>query len=490
MPSGHADGSLARLVPASTMSATDDMRARPADGGLFRTLRFRLTFWNAAVLLLAVVATLFGLHTALSFILYRDFDHRLDEDAVEVQLIVERQKGDWDRVAGIFERKAQSHTDDGWFVQLLAPDGRVLLQTSSTPEGLPPLSPKAPRRSRLSVGTSRLVQQRFERPGLPPLVVRVGAGLKLVKDDLARMDKLFLFAGGVLLVVSPLIGYWLAGRATRPLASMLRTAARLRPDRLSERLPLHGTSDELDRLAATINGLLDRLADHIGRQREFVANAAHELRSPLAALRTSIEVALDRERPAEEYRELLADLVEECAGLGVLVNQLLCLAEGEAGELRPGTSRVRFDELVTRSVEMFRGVAEQKGVELKAPLPPPVALLGNSVHLRQVINNLLDNAIKFTPPGGTVTVEVQATPSTARLRVEDTGCGIAPEEQAHVFVPFYRADKARQRGPAAGGTGLGLTICQAVVNAYGGNIAVESPNGHGTRVLVELPLSG
>jgi heavy metal sensor kinase len=457
-----------------------------ADGGLFRTLRFRLTFWNAAVLLLALVTTLFGLHTALRIILYRDFDRRLDEDATEVKLIVERQHGDWDRVAVLFERKAQSHKEEVWFAQVLTPEGVVRLETSSIPEGLPPLD----RRGRLSVGSSRMVQQRFERPGLPPLVVRVGASLKNVKEVLARMGKLLLFTGGVLLLVAPLIGYWLAGRATRPLASMLRTAERLHPDRLSERLPLRGSGDELDRLAATINGLLDRLAEHLGRQRQFVANAAHELRSPLAALCTSIEVALDRERPAEEYRDLLDDLVEECAGLSVLVNQLLCLAEGDAGELRPGTARVRFDELVTRSVEMFRGAAEQKGVVLRTPPPPPVLLRGTSVHVRQVINNLLDNAIKFTPPGGTISVEVLAKPAAAQLRVEDTGCGIAAEDLPHVFAPFYRADKSRQRGPggASGGTGLGLSICQAIVNAYGGHIAIDSPNGHGTRVTVELPL--
>jgi heavy metal sensor kinase len=462
----------------------------PRSSPLFRSLRFRLTFWNAAALLLAVVATLFGLHTALTITLHRDFDRHLDEDAVEVKEIVERQSGDWDKVASIFERRARSHAQDGWFVQVLAPDGLVLLETSSVPEDLPPLDKRAARLSRGSVGGNRFVQRRFERPGLPPLVVRVGASLKNIKEDLARMGRLLLFAGGVLFLVAPLIGYWLAGRATRPLASMLRSAERLRPDQLSERLPLSGAGDELDRLAATVNGLLDRLAEHLGRQRQFVDNAAHELRSPLAALRMSLEVTLDRDRPAEEYRDLLADLVEECTGLGVLVNQLLCLAEGDAGELRPGTTRVRFDELVMRSVEMFRGVAEQKGVVLQTPPPPAVLLPGTSVHVRQVINNLLDNAIKFTPSGGTVTVEVRASPSTAQLRVEDTGCGIAAEDLPHVFAPFYRADKSRQRGPASGGTGLGLSICQAIVNAYGGRIDIDSPNGHGTRVTVELPLSG
>ena len=226
---------------------------------------------------------------------------------------------------------------------------------------------------------------------------------------------------------------------------MLATAERLRPDQLSERLPLRGSGDELDRLSATINGLLDRLAEHLGRQREFMANAAHELRSPLAALRTSIEVALDRERGAEEYRELLADLVEECAALGILVNQLLRLAENDAGKLQPGDSRVRLDELVVRSVEMFRGAAEQKGVELRGPSPPPVSRAAMPSTFAR------SSTICWTTPSSSPR-PAAASPwrwrrgrPRSRLRVEDTGSGIAAKDLPHVFVPFYRADKSRQR---------------------------------------------
>src|SRR5262249_34027846 len=146
-------------------------------------------------------------------------------------------------------------------------------------------------------------------------------------------------------VVAPLLGYFLARRATRPIATILATTERLRPHHLDERLPVGGTGGELDRLCATINGVLDRIADHLRGQGDFVANAAHELRSPLAALRTTIEVALDRDRTADEYRELLEDLAEGCAGLGALVNQLLLLAEGDAGMLRRGDAELPLHDL-------------------------------------------------------------------------------------------------------------------------------------------------
>jgi heavy metal sensor kinase len=332
---------------------------------------------------------------------------------------------------------------------------------------------------------------RLPRAGGREFVLRVGCSMAEIDEDVLRLTEMILVAAAVIIVVAPLSGYFLAGRATRPLDAILRTTARLRPDRLVERLPLHGTGDELDRLSATINGLLDRLADHLARQRDFVANAAHELRSPLAAMRTSLEVALEHDRSPEEYRELLADVVEECAGLGQLVNQLLLLAEGDAGLLRANGGSARLDKLAARSVEMFQGIAEQRGVELRADELAPAAVQGDEPHLRQVVHNLIDNALKFTPPGGRVRVAVTARPGAGQavLCVSDSGVGIPPEDLPHVFERFYRADKARSREQPTGGTGLGLSICHAIVTAYGGHLGVESKPAHGTTVTAALPLA-
>ncbi|HZY85016.1 MAG TPA: ATP-binding protein [Gemmataceae bacterium] len=454
------------------------------------TLRFRLTFWNTAAIILVVLATLFGLREGLRWTLLREMDTLLSEDVQEVRLVLERFYPDAEQVRDELERKARSHSQRGWYVRIFSADGAVLLASTGAPDvELPALRP-VPKQPFI-VADYRLVQRtvRLAGAGRPELVVRVGSSLAEIDDDVLRLTEMILVAAAVIVVVAPLSGYFLAGRATRPLDTILRTTARLRPDRLVERLPLRGSGDELDRLSATINGLLDRLADHLARQRDFVANAAHELRSPLAAMRTSLEVALEHDRTPEEYRELLADVVEECAGLGKLVNRLLLLAEGDAGLLQASGGSARLDRLAARAADMFRGTAEQRGVELDVKAPEPAPVLGNDAHLRQVVHNLIDNALKFTPAGGRVTVEVGRRGGQAMLRVSDTGAGIAPEDLPHVFERFYRADKARSRELPGGGTGLGLSICHAVVTAYGGHIGVESKLGQGTAVTAVLPLA-
>jgi signal transduction histidine kinase len=224
------------------------------------------------------------------------------------------------------------------------------------------------------------------------------------------------------------------------------------------------------------------------RQRDFVANAAHELRSPLAAVRTAVEVALQRDRAVSEYQDLLADVAEEASSLSALVNQLLLLAEGDAERLNPGGGTVRLADIATRAADMFQGVADQRGVVLAVTRADAVVVRGDAGHVRQVIHNLVDNALKFTPAGGRVEVDVgPGSPGRAKVRVRDTGVGIATADLPHVFDRFFNADRARPRDGEARGTGLGLSICQTIVTAYGGRLDVASELGRGTTVTVELP---
>lgn len=454
----------------------------------FQSLRFRLAAWNTVVVLLMIVVTLLAVREGLRLTLTRELDQLLDEDALEIQLAVEEFYPDWDLIREEINRKEIGHAHRSLFVQVLDQNGASLLASS-----------KVPRESEMEgaeavEGVSsdhdfRVVAKRISRPGIPPLSIRVGSSTAFVRDDLDRLSRMSVWVAIALLPLASWGGYWLAGRATKPLAEISQTAARLRPARLDERLPVHRSDDELDQLSRTINNLLDRIADYLALNREFIANAAHELRSPLAAIQSSVEVTLNADRSVAEYQELLGEIAEECGSLTTLVNQLLLLAESDAGPAQLTRGPVRLDRVVKKSLEMFHGAAEERNVLLQSTRLEPAEIHGDATRLWQVVNNLIDNALKFTPPKGRVSVEVFRDREHDRvvLRVSDTGVGIAPDNLPHVFERFYQGDKSRQRDFPARGNGLGLSICQSIVQAHGGTIAVASTPGKGTQFTVLLP---
>ncbi len=457
---------------------------------LFRSLRFRLSAWNTAAVLLIVVVTLVGVHEALRFTLHSENDHLMLDDAYEVALAAETFYPNNVEIYREMDRKAQGHVDRKLFVQLLDTDGRLMSSSGKPPDLQGAPLPQAGEPSLLSLSGYRVAQRVLSKPGVPAYTVRVGASLATVDDDVATLTRLMTAAGIVILFVAPISGYWLAGRATRPLARIISTAARLRPSHMEERLPIRGTQDELDQLSRTINHFLDLLGEHLERNREFVANAAHELRSPLAAVQSSVEVTLNSDRTVEEYQDMLCEIADQCGQLRVLVNQLLLLAETDAARFPVEMRPVPFGQLLEKSSEMFRGAAEERGIQLVVDVRNEITIDGDAGRLRQVVNNLIDNSLKFTPRGGQVlmTLARDATGGQLVLRVADTGMGISPTDLPHVFDRFYRGDKSRQRENPTHGNGLGLSICQSIVTAHGGTIRAESSRGHGATFIVNLPL--
>ncbi len=462
--------------------------------GVLGTLRFRLMAWNTGVLLLMVLPTLFLVREGFRRLVYVEFDRILEEDIKEIKLSIRQLYPNMERLYAELKRRALGHAHHGWFVQLY--DGGYNLLWSSQTE-LPELPPPSKRKVwRNDTGFYRVMQDRFEaenkglKGAIPKIIIRVGSSLRPVEGDLGILTMILIGTGVALILVAPLGGYWLSGRVTRPLAKIIHKTARLRPSNLDERLPLRGTGDELDQLSRTINGLLNRIALYLEQKGDFLANAAHELRSPLAAIRSTVEVALNSDRPTEEYVALLNDIIEESTSLGSLVNQLLLLAEGDAGRLVLHPHRVRLDQVVRKSLEMFDGVAESQGIELRAGQLAVVEVPGGESYLRQVINNLVDNALKFTPSGGKIQVDLQVEPAVnqASLRVCDTGVGIAAEELPRIFERFYRGDKSRHHETGRRGSGLGLSICQAIVSALQGRMIVDSIPGQGTTFTVFLPV--
>ena len=456
------------------------------------TLRVRLTVWNSLVVLLIALMALLAVKVGARAALYREADAVLRGEVNEVAIALRDLYPNTDAVVDELRRKAAGHEERGWFTQLLTDDGRTIWKSVSCPQEVarwPVAREKI--ENLVQVGGYRFARRRITDPADEPYHVRIGMATAFLDDDINTLTRLLLPVAVGLSLLTPLVGYWLAVRATKPVAEILRTAEQLKPTRLGDRLEVFGTQDELDRLSVTINRLLDEVAGHVERQQQFVADAAHELRGPLAAMRSSLEVAISQDRTADAYRETLAEVLEEARHLSKLSNDLLLLAEtGDETRERP-RERVDLTAIARQTIAMFGGVAEERSVGLFLEVPTTAAQLpGDASQLRQVCGNLLDNAIRFTPDGGKVTMAVvpDNDGKHAVMTVTDTGCGIAPEHLDRVFDRFYKTDASRTRTEAARGGGLGLAICRSIVERHDGTISVTSTAGRGTTFTVRLPM--
>lgn len=456
-------------------------------------LRVRLAVWYGGVFVLLVAGTLMVVHQGSRYTITQETDARLLEDARETTQAVAQLYTDDAKVEQMLKRKADTHTHERLFLQLIEPDGTIRWPKDGLPPGLENETIEFGTDTLIEVGDYHIAQLPVEYPGIPRYLVRVGASQEQINAKVWESTRLMMIVGGLMLIIAPLGGYWVAGYAIEPLTTILHTTKRLRPTQLADRLPIRHTGDELDQLSGTINHFLDRIAEYLKRKREFVANAAHELRSPLAAIRSSVEVALGAARSPAEYEALLETVADECSQLTTLVNQLLLLAESDpARASKQHTEYLHLERLVESSIEMFRGVAEERGITLETDFKASGRVTGDPGRLRQVVNNLLDNAIKFTSSGGKVRAEIEQPEGTQTvvLRVKDTGCGIPPHDLPLVFERFYRGDKSREREGTKRGTGLGLSIAAAIVGEYSGEIKVESTVGVGTTFIVTLPAHG
>lgn len=467
------------------------MRSPLTDSLRSTSLRTRLTVLNAAVVLLMTVATLLAVRFAARNALYDDADAELIAASREVALAVHDLDPDEAAIVAELRRKAESQQPRGWFLHFLTEDGRLVWKSDGCPDEVASFPPSRLDRVEniVQVGPFRYVRQRIARPNGTAYHIRVGTYTKLLDENLAQLLRILLAVGVVLSMATPMVAYWLAGRATRPVANILRTAERLSPTRLGDRLPVRGTRDELDQLSSTINGLLDSVARHVERQEQFVADAAHELRGPLAALQSTLEVAIAQEDTTPDQADLLADILEAARHLSKVANDLLILAETSDASRPVDLGPIDVTAVARQAVGMFSGVAEEQGVALSCEAAEAAMACGNPVGIRRLISNLLDNALRFTPRGGSVEVRVTPSPVTrsVALVVRDNGAGIASHHLAHVFDRFYKADAARTHGSSGRSGGLGLSICRSIAETAGGTIAITSQVGTGTTVTVTLP---
>jgi len=308
-------------------------------------------------------------------------------------------------------------------------------------------------------------------------------------EMLEEVQATFAWVIPIAIFLASIGGYFLARKSLAPVVAMSSQAGRIGAENLHERLPIQNAKDELGRLAASFNELLERVDESFERQRRFMSDASHELRTPAAILRGESEVALSRaERPAEEYRESLAVLHAEAQRLTQIVEDLFTLTRADAGQYPLSLHDVYLDELVAECAHATRSLALAKEITLTCEVPEELPIHADEALLRRMILNLLDNAIKYTPTGGRVTVSCERADNEYALNVTDSGPGIPEDLHQRVFERFFRVDKARTRSENGdGGAGLGLSIARWIAEAHHGRLILARSDSTGSTFTALLP---
>ena len=379
---------------------------------------------------------------------------------------------------------------------LFDPRGRRDPRGSRPRAGEIPISPKALQNASRGLPTFetltatgtypvRIVTMPVIQAGRVINLVQVGMSL----ENMHKTRRRFLLIMAAVLPFGLLLagggGWLLARRALKPVDQMTRTARRISGEHLDQRLQETGSGDELDRLAKTLNDMLGRLNSAFHQMRRFSADASHELQTPLTILKGEMEVALRSRRSPEEYQRVLGSGLEEIERINHLVDGLLLLARADTGVLRLDLQPVALDALLQEICDQMKGLAGDHSIDLQTGSMEPVSVRADREQLRRVVLNLVDNAIKYTPAGGSVALSVRSDADQACLIVSDTGIGISADEQQRIFNRFHRTTETRDRDQR--GVGLGLSIARSIAEAHGGKIEVESILGQGSTFTVRLP---
>ncbi|HHY47310.1 MAG TPA: heavy metal sensor histidine kinase [Firmicutes bacterium] len=452
-------------------------------------IRIRLSIWY--VLLTAASLAVFGgfLYFNLAKGLYAEVDTTLQLVATQALRDIDNENG---------RPSFQNTGDDGGVASRIEARGftmRLVDTSGNTLDGLGHYSTLPSPVAMEGFATVRISGKPWRVYTLPvPAVhdnrigylLQVAEPLTRVEDILDRVGALLLLGIPIVAVIATLGGLFLSSRALGPIDRLTRLAQSISAEDLTRRLDLKLPNDEVGRLARTFNDMLERLDAAFRRERQFTADAAHELRTPLTVMKGNIDVALARPRDAGEYRGVLEELETQVDRLAHLSENLLTLARGDTGKAAFHPEDLDIVVLLDGLVEQVRPLADSKGVSVKLQGLDRLTIVGDQDQLIRLFLNLLDNAIKYTPQGGEVSVTVSSDRANATVAVKDTGPGIAPEHIPHIFERFYRVDKARSR--SEGGSGLGLAIAKHIVQLHGGSIEVESEPGRGSTFAVRLPL--
>ncbi len=461
------------------------------------TLRRKLLLWYSGVFFVSAAVLVGSMYWLIAHKLRRDFLHYLGDEYAQAQHIAGENLNDEEELRRDVEMEVQGRkyfplsyevydTAQGRYLVRLAPEWPDALPAHMDCENLG----TAPRLSTAQFGDDPgevvyLMTGWLQGSADPGVVVRVGMSYERTFERLDDLGEYLMYALVASVLLSVVGSSFLASRSLDPVDEIASSLERIQAAGLSARLPEAEPADEIGRIVSSANRMLARLEESFEQVRRFAGDVAHELRTPLSALRCRLELALGEEGLSEESRAAMGDALHDVDELAALVNNLLFLASLDAADRPEQPERVQLAGLVENVREVFGVLADQGGLELEIDVGDDCSVHGDRTLLHRLLCNLIENAIRYTPPGGRVEVRAGREDGLCRISVSDTGIGIGPADIDRIFDRFYRAEDSRSRG--TGGTGLGLSICRRIVELHGGTIAAESEKGKGTVVTAALP---
>jgi heavy metal sensor kinase len=459
------------------------------------SITFRLTLWCLLVLAVLLTALSVGVYFYLSRSLHQNLDGSLERRSMEIRSIPPILESIWQ---GEFQEEL------GEIVILYYYSGNQLVKVSAPGISIPLSHEFIYQIYQAFNGTSSFTTiQTAEGEGLrllaapinpsmlglslstQPATLIIARSTKQIEQALHGLVRTLIIAFPLALALAAGGGIFLARRALKPVDKIAQTAKKIGEGDLSQRINMN-TKDELGRLAATLNEMIGRLEKAFQRQKQFTSDASHELRTPLAVIEAESTLALQKERPPSDYRQSLEMVSREARQMSSLIDQLLTLARADAGKEQWNFAEVELDKLITNLSTDAEVLCQEKGLSFQLGQTQDLVVKGDEARLRELFMNLLDNAIRYTPAPGTVSLSLRREGQMAVVAITDTGIGIPAEDIPLIFERFYRVDKSRSR--AEGGSGLGLAICRHIAEAHGGKIEVESQAGAGSTFSVWLPL--
>jgi signal transduction histidine kinase len=454
------------------------------------TLVFRLTLWYSAIFAACIILSFVFLNIFITTFVNEQINQILKNEAAAFFTAVEGLEKVPNRVDSVIDLLGR--LEENVFIRIIQPDGDKFASQKISSKDIG-VNQALVKKLVLNVGA-------FETIHVPQLKYKVRvvymivgrkqvfqAGMSMEKVDYitAAFQRFFKIIIFLVIPFAALIGWFMASRALMGVKEITNTAIRIYNGEYDSRVPIKGRGQEIDDLAVTINNMLERIQKLILGMKEMTDNIAHDLRSPITRIRGIAETTMITAKSIPEYELMTGSIIEDCDRLLAIINMMLDISEADAGISKLNKSALNPSALLEEACELFQPIADDKRITIITDFRSDITIYADEQKLQRVVANLLDNAVKFSPSGSTVSISVSGDGTGVNLSIKDNGIGISPDDLPYIFKRFYRCDPNR----STAGVGLGLSWAQAIVRAHGGNISVTSTLNEGSTFIVTIPFN-